>query len=83
MSEPEDVLIDAAEHATEAAVALWRRRSSEAAEGTLRIDSEAAEFFEDWTLTEQPSGDAVKAPINAVPVSVGARDFRVFAISRK
>jgi hypothetical protein len=64
----------------DAIVVVVSNLTPEAAEGTLRIDPETVEFPEGWTLTEQPSGEAVKAPIDAVPVSVGARDFRVFAV---
>jgi len=38
MSEPEDVLIDAAEHATEAAIALWRRHSADAEDRAVRLE---------------------------------------------
>jgi hypothetical protein len=64
----------------DAIVVVVSNLTPEAAEGALRIDPEAVELPEGWMLTEQPSGEAVKAPIDAVPVSVGARDFRVFAV---
>jgi hypothetical protein len=64
----------------DAAVIVVSNLTPEAAQGTLKIDAAALGLGEGLTLTKQPSGEAVDAPLSAVPVSLGGRDFVVYAV---
>jgi len=63
------------------AVIVVSNLTPEQAAGTLRVDAASLGVGEGWTMSLQPGDQAITASVDAIPVAVPARDFRVITIA--